>query len=312
MNSKKNKGGNNGILCCWKCNSLMEFKEKIPAKKNKSGFFLCPKCGNKYTTEKGIVVAAKNDELEKLRKAKPNWYVTPQQKARDVYRHQHDKRRLLLKNSVLRILKKKKGEAVFLDIGCGDGINLKEMKEFSGRIRLYGSDYNSLRLLRAKKLVPDATLILADMNREVIMPGSCDILLLNHVLEHVKDDVGLLKKMHSYLKPGGYALIGIPQEGTFICKLRNYVLEPYMMFITDHVHFYTDGEIRKKIKAARFRVEEFVYLNYHFPHSVIDRQLRKSKRIHNFMERTGAKYFRVGGAGALWIVLRKPAEVEKP
>lgn len=285
------------ILQCWTCGSAV-VKTK--------GKYFCKNCKADYPVIKGVISAAKNDEVEKLQKAKPNWYIVSQKKVRDIYRHQHVKRKKLLENTLKSILGVRQGKLVFLDIGCGDGINLKEVSAFDKRFDVYGSDYNSLRLLRAKKNAPKATLILADMNKEVIKSGSCDVVLMNHVLEHIPDDVGMLKKMYSYLKPGGFALIGIPQEGTFMCKMRNYVLEPYIPFITDHVHFYTDTEIKGKIKKTGFKIVEFEYLNYHFPHSVIDRHLRKSKKVHDFMERNGAKMWKRGGAGALWIVLQKP------
>jgi len=265
--------------------------------------------GNKreFPVTKGIITINENEEVKKLQKQRPNWYVVTQKEVRNIYLHQQNLRTAIFQKDMTALVKSiNKKRVKFLDIGCGDGVNLKEVKDLNLNVDIYGCDYNALRLSRAKALVPEATIFLADANKEVIKENSVDILLLNHVLEHVPDDVGLLKKMYSYLAPGGYALIGIPQEGTAICKLRNYVFEPYILYITDHVHFYKDVEIKKKIKQTKFNIKKFQYLNYHFPHSIIDRHLRKSKKMHDFMERNGAKLWKRGGAGALWIILQKP------
>jgi SAM-dependent methyltransferase len=37
-----------------------------------------------------------------------------------------------------------------------------------------------------------------------------DVVLCNHVLEHVKDDIQALKEIHRVLKPGGWAILQVP------------------------------------------------------------------------------------------------------
>ena len=259
-----------------------------------------------YENVHGVIIFNKTPEIEKYQKQKPNWYALSQKKVRDIYKHQHDLRRKIFQDDLKKIiatLKKKK--LIFLDIGCGDGCGLKDAEIFNDRLDLYGSDYNLLRLLRAKKSVPSATIFQADANKEMILPNSCDIILLNHVLEHVPKDEALLEKIYNYLSPRGYLLLGVPQEGALPYKIRDYIIEPYILFMTDHVHFYKDTEILTKVKNAGFKIIRLDHFNYAFPHSIIDRYLRQSKRIHDFMEKIGKKIWPRTGAGALWMVARK-------
>ena len=289
---------NNEIISCPNCKTTILQLEK--------GRYHCKKCNNTYPLMKGIPLITEQKHIDSLRKDKPNWYITSQKTVREIYKHQHALMKKMLQDSINSAVKSlDKENIVLLDIGCGDGRSLKDIKDMKLPIKLYGCDYNYIRLVRAKKLVPSATLFLNDVNNDSIAKSSCDIILLNHVIEHVKDDVGLLKKIYSYLKPGGVLILGTPQEGTFLCKLRNYVLEPYIIFRTDHVQFYTDKKLLEKIKKTKFQVESFEYYNYHFPHSILDRYIRKSKRIHDFMEKNGHKYMKRAGAGGLWMMLRK-------
>ena len=262
-----------------------------------------------YKKVNNVIITDTIPEIEKYQRQKPNWYVRPQKDSRQIYKHQYDLRKKLLRKDLKKIIAHlKKRKLVFLDIGCGDGHGLEDIKPFKRKLEIYGCDYNLLRLSRAKKLAPYATLFLADANKELIKDASCDIILLNHVLEHVHDDLGLLKKIYAYLANGGYLLLGIPQEGTPGVWIRDHILEPYILFKTDHVHFYTDKEIIKKLKKVGFRITGLKYLDYAFPHSIIDRYLRSSKKTHDFMESFGHKYIKRVGAGALWIVVQKPAE----
>lgn len=288
----------NHIINCPKCRTVILTLKK--------GIYYCKKCSTSYPMMKGIPLITEQNLIDSFRKEKPNWYVTSQKTVRDIYKYQHALMKKMLTDSVNSAFKSiHKQNIILLDIGCGDGRSLKDIADMKLSIKLYGCDYNFIRLVRAKKLVPSATLFLNDVNNDAITKNSCDIILLNHVIEHVKDDVGLLRKIYSYLRPGGVLILGTPQEGTFLCRLRNYVLEPYIMFKTDHVQFYTDKKLLAKIKKTKFTVESFEYYNYHFPHSILDRYIRKSKRIHDFMERNGHKYMKRAGAGGLWLIVRK-------
>lgn len=42
--------------------------------------------------------------------------------------------------------------------------------------------------------------------------GKFDIIICNHVLEHIKDDTKAMKELYRILKPGGMAILQIPQD----------------------------------------------------------------------------------------------------
>ncbi len=44
-------------------------------------------------------------------------------------------------------------------------------------------------------------------------PSSFDIILCNHVMEHIPDDALALSELHRVLKPGGWAILQVPIKG---------------------------------------------------------------------------------------------------
>jgi SAM-dependent methyltransferase len=59
-----------------------------------------------------------------------------------------------------------------------------------------------------------------DIHEIPFQENSFDVVLCNHVLEHVRDDIKAMSEIHRVLKPGGFAILQVPffnpvQEKTF-------------------------------------------------------------------------------------------------
>jgi len=59
-----------------------------------------------------------------------------------------------------------------------------------------------------------------DIHEIPFQENSFDVVLCNHVLEHVRDDIKAMSEIHRVLKPGGFAILQVPffnpvQEETF-------------------------------------------------------------------------------------------------
>jgi SAM-dependent methyltransferase len=83
--------------------------------------------------------------------------------------------------------------------------------------------------------------------------GTFDLILCNHVIEHIPDDVGALRELARILKSDGLLLIGVPNEGCGLARLRNHVLQRSILTSTDHVHFYTADLLTERIRRAGLR-----------------------------------------------------------
>jgi SAM-dependent methyltransferase len=95
-----------------------------------------------------------------------------------------------------------------LDVGCGAGDNAR-MLAASGR-EVVGV---TLSREEARLASPHCTrVIVADIETErlPLEKDYFDVLLLSHVLEHLRDPAGALNNLLPFLKPGGAAVIAVP------------------------------------------------------------------------------------------------------
>ncbi len=157
-----------------------------------------------------------------------------------------------------------------LDAGCGDGINLVGLSQIFAdlgqSISLSGIDYNELRIERARGLGLDCKLNVGALDKTGLSCGAVDFILLNHVLEHIPDKAAVLAELRRVLRPGGLLIVGVPNEGCALAKLRNHVLQRSVLRTTDHVHFFTAPALRRDLEAADFDVTRVAGEGFFLPH----------------------------------------------
>jgi SAM-dependent methyltransferase len=252
----------------------------------------CRGCGSPYRVIDGIPLLVRDwraheEELARARESNPDWYVVEQPpEAVSPWRHHLVKRRRYVE-SVLRRELAARGltrAPRLLDLGCGDGNNLLWLAPFGEQV--YGSDYNLVRLGRARQRCPGATLFLADVLDYAARDDGFDVIFFNHVIEHIRDDLTALKSVGRILKPGGLLVLGTPNEGAWWWQLA-YKRSPETLKTTDHVHFYTVGTIAAKMKAAGLRLIETKHLGWGPPDWYWDGRLRQHKWVDDLFEYVG-------------------------
>lgn len=106
-----------------------------------------------------------------------------------------------------------------------------------------------------------------------------DLVIANHVIEHVPDVIYWLEELHSILAPGGHLFLSIPDKrytfdvarrnSTFIDMLRNYeesVRKPDFYQILDHFYYHKavtavevwEGKHQDKLKRMRYSTKQAV------------------------------------------------------
>jgi cyclopropane fatty-acyl-phospholipid synthase-like methyltransferase len=97
--------------------------------------------------------------------------------------------------------------ATVADLGCGIGLpGTRALIE--RRLRVIGIDFSEVQLARARRLVPAAGLVQADMTALHLRPASLDAVVSFYALIHVplEDQRDLFPRIRSWLRRGGYLL----------------------------------------------------------------------------------------------------------
>ncbi|NJL48008.1 MAG: class I SAM-dependent methyltransferase, partial [Leptolyngbyaceae cyanobacterium SM2_5_2] len=64
--------------------------------------------------------------------------------------------------------------------------------------------------LHAPQAITDVNTVQMDMTCLALPDAAFDVILCNHVLEHVPDDRAAMLEMRRVLRPGGWALVTVP------------------------------------------------------------------------------------------------------
>ena len=112
---------------------------------------------------------------------------------------------------------------------------------------------------------------------------SYDVILCNHVLEHIPDDTKAMQELHRVMKPGGYGIFQIPQdlsrEKTFEDDSITDKDERAKIFGQyDHVRVY-GRDYFDKLRSIGFQVEEVDYTTQLSEENVIKYCLAKGEII---------------------------------
>lgn len=110
---------------------------------------------------------------------------------------------------VLVELLEKDSDAVLVDAGCWDGSNTVSYGRAVGAASVIGLDVVEAAAKKAKEL--GIKVLICDLNGKIpLKPATADVVVANHVIEHLYNVGGFLGELYRILKPGGYLVLGTP------------------------------------------------------------------------------------------------------
>lgn len=222
--------------------------------------------GGKITSNKEENVENYVEHVKKQIEKKNPWYIQSQfaWAEKESIKRAYNRRRQFFFKIIKREISKK-GNITLLDYGCGDGYWALFFSRFLD-CKLVGVDYNPLRLKRAKSVVKKAQFIEADLRLKNEHIGKYDIVFCSMVIEHVENDIFFLKNIKNHLKQDGLLILGTSNEGSLLHRFKRSLLHKFKRSLfhrfksrnkirkTDHVQFYTEKEIKSKIREAGFKI----------------------------------------------------------
>jgi 2-polyprenyl-3-methyl-5-hydroxy-6-metoxy-1,4-benzoquinol methylase len=98
-----------------------------------------------------------------------------------------------------------------LDVGCGAGDNACLLKSKYPGCQIYGITQSAVEAEIAKKWM--AVCSVFDIESDIpedLAAMRFDAIVFSHVLEHLRDPATVLRRFAKLLRPGGYAIIAVP------------------------------------------------------------------------------------------------------
>lgn len=133
-----------------------------------------------------------------------------------------------------------------LDLGCGDGTVLWLAKNDGWQVQ--GVElFPELTALVRDRLGLDVET--SDITAYKGVDEAWDCVVLTHVLEHLPDPVGALRKIHDLLKPGGVGVFEFPNIDAFDARLRR-LLDRMGLHRRRYAPTYAPGHVQEFCRAS--------------------------------------------------------------
>ncbi len=148
------------------------------------------------------------------------------------------------------LLKNVDKKSQILDIGCGGGPLLAELKEL-GFANAEGVDISKEAITKCKQR--GLNVYQTDAHHLQYEENSFDVLIASDSLEHLQNDDAALKNWHHILKPGGKIVV---------CGPAYMFLWSEHDIIHHHYKRYTKSILAKKMKENGFTIKRAGYWNF--------------------------------------------------
>jgi SAM-dependent methyltransferase len=132
----------------------------------------------------------------------------------------------------------------FLEIGCGTGFVLSGIMLQFPKAKIVGSEIFTAGLEFATERNPGASFLQMDA-RKMPYCEAFDVIGAFDVLEHIEEDVEVMRQVNMALRTGGYFLITVPQHQWLWSGADTYA---------QHVRRYCKAELHKKLISTGFEI----------------------------------------------------------
>ncbi len=96
----------------------------------------------------------------------------------------------------------------------------------------------------------DLKVISGTLQESNFKPDSFDVVIMNHVIEHVPDPVGMLEDIYRVLKPGGHLVMETPVYDTITHRLLAH--RERSLSCDGHIYFFTTDSLERTFRLAGF------------------------------------------------------------
>ena len=159
-----------------------------------------------------------------------------------------------------------------LEVGCGTGNVLRYLEEVCARGTVFGMDLFAEGLLYARTRTK-CPLVQGDIQRSPF-GGQFDVIGCFDVLEHLPDDIQILRDLHALLARNGILVLTVPASRS---------LWSYFDEASRHCRRYEEAELHTKLDESGFQVEYLTpFMATIFPLVWLGRRVAALRSHHQF------------------------------
>ncbi|MGC9951214.1 MAG: class I SAM-dependent methyltransferase [Bryobacteraceae bacterium] len=162
---------------------------------------------------------------------------------------------------IVKALRSVRPNGAVLDIGCGNGAMLAEIRKL-GSWKLCGIDSSESAVSIARGQGFNVRLADATVDSATLFePHSFDLVISAEVIEHVYDPRGFLRQAHTMLRPHGRLLLTTPYHGylknLLIAVLGRFDSHVNPLWDCGHIKFWSRATLSAALAEAGFGQIEF-------------------------------------------------------
>ncbi|MFW5991031.1 MAG: class I SAM-dependent methyltransferase [Nanoarchaeota archaeon] len=162
---------------------------------------------------------------------------------------------------------KTKNNLRILDYGCNTGylLNIINKKYPRKNFELCGADINPYALDYARNNYNEATFF--DINKDNLEGEKFDMIILSHVLEHVRERKKLISQLKQMLNKNGLLIIAVPQERIRgDCSIVQIIYNLFRLrFHNPHLVKIGYNNLDKLLTANDLKINNYTYTHFLYP-----------------------------------------------
>lgn len=149
-----------------------------------------------------------------------------------------------------------------IDIGCGEGFALNHFKKLGWQV--HGVDFTLKALLDFHpNLANDVieTDAFAYIDTLIQEKKTFDVVVCNHVLEHVVDPISLLEKISKIVEKGGHFRVSVPNDTSWLQDYiveKSYAQKNFYLAVPDHISYFNCETLVKTVQSHEFELTEIL------------------------------------------------------
>lgn len=148
--------------------------------------------------------------------------------------------------------------AKIVDLGCGDGRLILELEKVGFDVVGVDPDASAQALgIRNDVNIVEGT---AEELPATLQPGSFDLVVMSHSLEHCRDPGRAVDNAAALLKPGGLLYCEVPNCAA--THFQTFTVTSAMFDAPRHLHFFEPNNLKALMEKRGFRVERWLFSGY--------------------------------------------------